>query len=172
VRRRVVLTTVPLGVAGLGPDALTVRSGELMAPVPVWQLVEPADLTHATDRLYLEYKHVVTAVLAPHLEAAGITPPRLEWIAAEMVQQAETTSVGGGGGDGGGAKYPAPTLDVPAAIKAVVAELLGRERFEKGLTAVLLHRDQAIVRGACPPTEISGGGGVASSHSVDALREY
>jgi hypothetical protein len=50
------------------PDMLTPLSGELVAPVPMWRLAQPAS-DGAKDSIYQEYTHMIGAVLGPHLRA-------------------------------------------------------------------------------------------------------
>jgi hypothetical protein len=170
-----------------GPDALTTRSGELVAPVPVWRLVDQptanvADGTKgegAVEQLYHEYKHIVTTVLLPHLTQAGVTQPRLDWVAAEEAKHEEakqdgsdthTAPLDGSGSGAVGGVAPGRVLDVTFAIHALVAELVTRKRFDKGLAAVLAHRDDAVMHGMCPVSGTAQGGHNAAA--VEVLREY
>jgi hypothetical protein len=208
-----------------GPDVLTLRSAELVNPIPVWRLVQPQSEAAALDQLYAEYKNIVTTVLEPHLVAAGVTTRRLEWVATKIAQAnaaAETEATGieqssrTDDGDGGGSvsnggdmvaelmklrikalrtmlkdKYAGEceecktkeqfaekiarlelfekkkranqlraqnadgagvnehAMDVPFTIHALVAELVTRERFDKGLIAVLHQRDTKMAEDFC-----------------------
>ena len=148
----IVCSCVHVTLSTEGPDALTVGSSELSAPLPLWRVAFPLDaagapsaLSRAKDELYIEYLKVLDASLDPHFQAMPAPPPtHIEWI-VEKTQEL----YGGQSATYANMLAKEGRAVLSNGISVLLAELRTRTRFENGLNAVLRRRNRTLSEGAC-----------------------